>query len=382
MRQGLALLRLFLLYGSACFLVLAAGLLQQSDQEAGAGLGAPATSPGAKPPFLGVTVRLDAHPDAEDAVQLSELRRAGFGWARQRFDWGELEPQPGAYAWSAADAWVDAIVAAGLEPVVLLDGSPAWARAPQDQAPTANPFAPPADAATFARFAGAFAARYGERVRTYQIWDEPNIAPHWGNRHVEPVAYAQLLKAAAAAIRQADPDAVILTAALAPTADRGHTAIDEVYFLQRLIAAGAAPAFDAVAIQPFGFGHGPDDPRQAPAALDFQRAAWIRRGLVAAGQGEKPLWAMRFGWNREPQPWWGVVTPEPRRPMPRRHSRSAGAIGPGWPRWGGLPTARQRTQPIPCKALPCSNRPGSRRLFGRRSSRGQRHGRWGMTSGQ
>ena len=46
----------------------------------------------------------------------------------------------------------------------------------------------------------AFAARYGDQVRFYQIWDEPNVAPHWGNRLIEPVAYAQLLKAASAAM--------------------------------------------------------------------------------------------------------------------------------------------------------------------------------------
>ncbi|MEZ4618182.1 MAG: hypothetical protein R2867_22075 [Caldilineaceae bacterium] len=45
----------------------------------------------------------------------------------------------------------------------------------------------------------------------------------------------------ATAIRGADPNALILSAALAPTRDRGHTAIDEVYYLQRLYAAGAAP---------------------------------------------------------------------------------------------------------------------------------------------
>lgn len=76
------------------------------------------------------------------------------------------------------------VAASELEVVVVLDGSPAWARGAVDQPPTDNPFAPPAANADFARFATAFAQRYGKIVRFYQIWDEPNIAPHWGNRRI------------------------------------------------------------------------------------------------------------------------------------------------------------------------------------------------------
>jgi O-antigen ligase len=159
-----------------------------------------------------------------------------------------------------------------------------------------------------AHFATAFAHRYAGDVRYYQIWDEPNIAPHWGNRWVEPVAYAQLLKAVAPAIRAADPDAIIAAAALAPTVDRGHTAVDEVYFLQRMVATGAADSFDAVAIQPFGFGHSPSYPHRSSSVLDYQRAALIRRELDAMGLADKALWAVRFGWNREANRIWGAVT--------------------------------------------------------------------------
>ncbi|MBK8049615.1 MAG: O-antigen ligase family protein [Anaerolineales bacterium] len=181
--------------------------------------------------------------------------------------------------------------------------------APDDLPPADNPAAPPADLAGFARFAAAFAARYADTVRFYQIWDEPNIAPHWGNRHVDPIAYAQMLRMAAAAIRAEDPDAQILTAALAPTGDRGHLAVDEVYFLQRMLAAGAKGSFDIVAIQPFGFGHSPLYLRQTIDTLNFQRAALLRRNLVAVGLEDVPIWAIRFGWNRDPSSPWSTVTP-------------------------------------------------------------------------
>lgn len=305
LRRGLALLRLLFLYALLCAGILALILVLRAHIEAD-----PLPLPHAvtsQIPYLGVNVELEQYETAERMTALERLRAAGFGWVRQRVDWGEIESSPGDYRWDAIDAILYDIVAADLIPVVVLDGSPRWARDARD---AGNPLAPPTKSADFSRFAAAFAARYGERVQFYQIWDEPNIAPHWGDRLVEPVAYARLLADAATAIRAADSDAVILLGALAPTADRGHTAIDEVYFLQRLYAAGAAPFFDVVAVQPFGFGAPPDDPRSRVDVLNFARARLIRRAMVAAGDGSTPIWAVRFGWNREPNAIWRTVTAE------------------------------------------------------------------------
>jgi O-antigen ligase len=194
--------------------------------------------------------------------------------------------------------------------MLLLDGSPEWARAPSDRLRPIGRYAPPANPASFARFARRVAERYGDQVRYYQIWDEPNIAPHWGSRHIEPVNYARLLKAASTAIRDTDAGAYILAASLAPTEDRGHLALDEGYFLNRLYAAGAAPYFDAVAIQPFGFGNRPDDADVDRRALNFRRTLLIRQVMLDAGDGDTPLWLLSFGWNRALTSPWRSVTPE------------------------------------------------------------------------
>ncbi len=302
-------------------------------------------------PFLGATVALEQYADPlERQEALRRLSDAGFGWVRQRVDWGRIEPRPGAYRWKWSDDVLADIAAAGLEPVVVLTGSPPWARDSvdrredeQDQATHSAhlaqhllQFAPPAATRTYADFASAFADRYKDTLRYYQIWDEPNIAPNWGNRHIDPVGYARLLKAAAIAVRAADPDAVILAAALAPTQDRGHTAIDEGYFLQRLYAAGAAPHFDVVLVQPFGFGTGPDDPRSRVDVLNFRRAAWVRRVMVAAGDEQTPIWAVRFGWNRHTQARWKTVSAANQARFTQEAIRYARANWPwlsamGWP---------------------------------------------------
>ena len=63
---------------------------------------------------------------------------------------------------------------------------------------------PVPDPDRFAAFAGRFAARYGAQVDDYQVWDEPNLAGHWGGGPVNPPAYADLLARTARAIRAAD----------------------------------------------------------------------------------------------------------------------------------------------------------------------------------
>ncbi|MDE0197765.1 MAG: O-antigen ligase family protein [Caldilineaceae bacterium] len=294
--------------------------------------------------FLGVTVALEQYNAPQERLQaLNRLHVAGFGWVRQRIDWSRIEPQPGEFHWTWTDQVLTEIAAAGLVPVIVLDGSPSWARDSVDRPSSASSqndlpwrLAPPAAPETFARFAAAFALRYQDTVRFYQIWDEPNIAPHWGNRLIDPVAYARLLRAAATAVRAADPDAVILAAALAPTQDRGHTAIDEGFFLQRLYAAGAAPYFDAVLVQPFGFGTAPKDARSRVDALNFRRALWVRRVMVAAGDAQTPIWAVRFGWNRQVQDHWKTVSSADQLRLTEEAIRYAQATWPwlaamGWP---------------------------------------------------
>ena len=348
--MAIRLLHLAFLYAVLCYLGVEIALTLRDLREQDPG-GLPATeeprsqsSPAGRTPFLGVTVELEQYDTPLERQQaLHRLRGAGFGWVRQRIDWSRIEPQPGAFQWAWTDQVLTETAAAGLVPVIVLDGSPAWARDSVDRPPPGAlendlpwRLAPPAAPETFARFAAAFARRYRDTVRFYQIWDEPNIAPHWGNRLIDPVGYAGLLRAAAVAVRDADPDAVILAAALAPTQDRGHTAIDEGFFLQRLYAAGAAPYFDAVLVQPFGFGSGPEDARSRVDALNFRRAAWVRRVMVAAGDAQTPVWVVRFGWNRHVQDHWKTVSTADQLRLTEGAIRHARAHWPwlaamGWP---------------------------------------------------
>ncbi len=260
-----------------------------------------------RPLRIGVNVALEHADDATVEATLDAIAAAGLVWVRQRFPWDAIEPEPGAFRWERWDRLVDAARTRGLHLIAVLDGSPAWAR-PQDPD---NPLAPPRDPSAFGRFAAAFATRYGDRIDHYQIWDEPNIQPHWSGK-INPAGYVALLREGALAVRRADPDAIVLTAALAPTLEEGPWNLSEVLFLREMYRAGAAPWFDVVAAQPFGFEEAPDRP---PAAdrLNFARVALLRAEMERAGDGEKPIWGVRFGWHALMRPGersiWGSVSP-------------------------------------------------------------------------
>jgi O-antigen ligase len=225
----------------------------------------------------------------EDA--LAAMEAAGYRWLRSRAVWGTIEPEPGRFDWTVWDEVVAGASRHNLNLLAVLDGSPSWARSGEDEA---NALAPPREARDFGAFAFAFAERYGDEVDHYQIWDEPNIAPHWGAREIDPAGYGRLLREGAIQVRAADPCAIVVAAALAPTVETGGRNMSEVQFLDGLYDARASEWFDVVAAQPYDHG------LPLRSATDQSRLNWGRIGLLrevmeAHGDVERAIWAVSFG---------------------------------------------------------------------------------------
>lgn len=297
-------------------------------------LGPPPAIVHASVPAWGTTVALEQYDQVGLDAALAELEMLGMVWLRQRLPWSEIERAPGQLDWERWDRPVAAAAGRGFRLVLVLDSSPAWARRPED---AAQPLAPPADPATFARFAAAVAERYGARVDFYQIWDEPNLRPHWGAvRAVDPAGYAALLRAAAAPIRAADPGAVILTAGLAPTTEVSDDNLSELRFLQALYDAGARVDFDIVALKGFGFWTGPDDRRTDEAVLNWSRLLLARELMVANGDSSRAIWLTGGGWASLPAGWEGAPPPWGRDTPEVQGERLAGAVERAQVEWPWL----------------------------------------------
>ncbi|HEC22113.1 MAG TPA: hypothetical protein ENI95_04245, partial [Chloroflexi bacterium] len=270
--------------------------------------GFPAPDLPPRSPILGVNAELTQYDAVALAENLDLITDTGFVWVRQVFAWDEIEPEPGRYDWSAYDRIVEEATARDLKLVAVLWRSPAWA------AP--DPTAPPDDLDAIRSFAGSLAGRYGDRIDVYQIWDEPNLASGWGGQPPSAVEYAALLEAAYQAIHAADPEALVLTAGLAPTVETGPDNLNDVLYLRALYENGAAPFFDGVAGKPYGFDTGPEDRRVHLNLLNFSRFILLREEMERHGDQGKPLWASHFGWNALPPGWegnlslWGQTTPE------------------------------------------------------------------------
>ena len=240
---------------------------------------------------LGINTDLSRLDGSERQQTLAAMQDAGFRWLRQRFSWQAIEPERGAYAWTIWDEIVEDSEKYRMKLIAVLDGSPAWARAGED---AANPLAPPLETRSFGDFAEAFAARYGDRIDCYQVWDEPNIAPHWGAREIDPAAYGRLLREGAIRIRASDPGAVILAAALAPNVETGGANMSELRFLDALYQQNAEEWFDVVGAQPYGF----EEPINAPPAqdrLNWQRISLLREVMEAHGDLQTAVWAVSSG---------------------------------------------------------------------------------------
>ncbi len=265
----------------------------------------PAPVSNADVPILGVNVALEQYDDEGLEAALARIADGGFVWVRQSFYWsccrtgfpaclggGQESPPHYCFDWIIPDRILSALARhPQLRLVAVLDDDPPI---------------PPADPDRFAAFAAAFAERYGAQVDDYQIWDEPNLAAHWGGGPVNPPAYADLLARTARAIRAADPDARILLAGLAPTTETGPQNLSDARYLGQLYQAGAAPHFDIVAGKPYGFDTGPDDRRADEAVLNFSRLLLLREVMVAHDDADKAIWASHWGWNALPPGWTGA----------------------------------------------------------------------------
>ena len=248
----------------------------------------------------GVNIDLSQYPEPTLDQTLDAIAATGLVWLRQPFHWAEIEVEQGQFEWQSYDTLVQAAHTRGFKIIAVLDTSPVWARAAET-----SPHTPPTEATDFGRFAQAVAQRYANQIDYYQIWHEPNLSERWGNAHVNVSNYVHLLKNATIPIRATHPQAKILAASLAPTTENGPLNLNEFDYLEAMYQNQAAPWFDIMGGQLYGF-HLPITPTKSePNLLNIHRVTRLRQIMVANGDTHKPIWATAFGWHALPADWAG-----------------------------------------------------------------------------
>jgi hypothetical protein len=192
------------------------------------------------------------------------IAAAGFRFVRMDFSWSGTERSQGRYTWDEYDELTANLEKRGLRALYILDYSNALyedklvSRDPISGKEVTGIAAPrkPDSVAAFARWAAAAAKHYRGRGILWEIWNEPNIG-FW--RPQPNVAdYATLALATCRAIREADPQALIL----APASSGFPWA-----FFESLFQSGVLDHLDAVSVHPYrNYSQGPET-----AAADYRR---------------------------------------------------------------------------------------------------------------
>jgi hypothetical protein len=158
-------------------------------------------------------------------AEIAKMRATGITWIRMDAEWWTVEKTRGTFDWSVPDVTADAMLAGGMNLVVLLNKSPVWARQAAGAAPLNSPWPTP-DPARYAVFCAAAATHYSAKgVHVFELWNEPNLdsgvdtAAGWG--HLSPWGFADLAVAAYPAIKTADPKAYVLGGTLATNNEFG-----------------------------------------------------------------------------------------------------------------------------------------------------------------
>lgn len=167
----------------------------------------------------------------------------------QRATFREIEGVPTAFA--ATDRVVAAAAGAGLRVMPVVLRAPIW-----DRETRRNQASPPRGDTAYPRFLRTLIGRYGPKgslwaerpdlrprpVRSWQVWNEPNIDRYWSSPKPFGPRYARLLRASNRAIRAADPGAEVVMSGFANDSWRAMAAA---------YRAGVRGHFDRAAVHPF-----------------------------------------------------------------------------------------------------------------------------------
>lgn len=264
-----------------------------------------AGDPMASPDF-GVQAFLWWREEVSDR-DLGLVKDAGFTWVKQLVSWQDIEGAgKGQYDWTNLDRIVDQAQQHGLKLIVRVSQDPDrqfWAGSP------------PGNAGDFATFLAAIASRYVGRIQAYQVWNEPNLAREWGNKRPDPAGYARMLKMSYSAIKKIDPNALVVTAGMAPTGTDNEIAMPDIKFYEQLYQAmggNSTGYFDMLGVHGAGFAAAPEispdetaakkDPYGGERFFAFRHIEDVRAIMERYGDQSKRVVVLEFGWTTDNRP--------------------------------------------------------------------------------
>lgn len=222
------------------------------------------------------------------AVGMTTMRAEGLGWYRLEFNALRIATSSSDENWSAIDTLVKSAHQTHLKVLGLLTAwpggdNPFVVHAKLSFAQAVSRYAQFAEAAVSRYMPGGLLAQsqgwahYG--ITAWELWNEPTTAAYWQGT---PAQYAQLVQAAAQAIRKIDPSATGLAYTDAP---------------KTLLTADSPPAFTALAWHYYPGASSPD----SPVASVYSAIAPIvaAESTTLPPVESLPLWLTETGWSTQ-----------------------------------------------------------------------------------
>ncbi len=245
--------------------------------------------------------------DHEARRLVSIGRQLGAAWSREELSWATWgdDARNDYY-----DERIGMLAAGGFNIIGMLLTTPEAYRDPACVAHADAIGAPaywcaPTDLQAYARWAGMVVERYdgdgiddapgSPRIAAWEIWNEPDIADTWLPQP-DPYRYGVMLRLAYAAIKQADPTALVLNGGVMT-----FDAIGVNAFMDTVVQVAGWDSFDVLSLHPWLIDHAPDAPSLINPRENFDvtlpgRLAMAQQWVQRAGGG-KPIWITEIGWS-------------------------------------------------------------------------------------
>jgi hypothetical protein len=229
--------------------------------------------------------------DLEKVVAL--MKEAGVGWVRLDFLWGDIEPSAGVFSFGKYDHLVELLSRNKINVLGILLYSADWASS------CGKWNCPPRDNALFVNYAAKVVSRYKDKVKYWEVWNEPDSRTYWEDQDGLK-GYCALLKDVYTELKKIDPDCKVLNGGFA----NGMASVNHLY------DNGAKDYFDILNIHIF---ESPLNEGAAKRVAAYPPLA--QKIMIRNADGHKKLWITEAGCPGVPKKakvpgWWMGRNPD------------------------------------------------------------------------
>lgn len=214
------------------------------------------------------------YPDGETIQRAVKLfKEANVGIVRMDFLWQDIEPQQGNWDFAKYDYIVDLLDKNNIKILGILNYYADWA------SPCRQWNYPAQDNSLFINYCSKVVSRYKDRVKYWEIWNEPDSHTYWATQDGLK-SYCGLLKDVYTALKKVAPDCQILNGGL----------VSGLMSVNRFYDNGAKDYFDIFNIHIF---ETPLDEIAIKRATAYVKA--VHKVMARNGDGGKKIWITEIG---------------------------------------------------------------------------------------